>query len=111
MSPPARQNTTMLFLRRRSRGRIPARHSVSSRADRPPFLADALRTTGTATLLGVLGALAMSRVLAGLLVGVSPHDPLSLAGAATVTLCAGSLGCLLAARRAARTSPADALRH
>jgi putative ABC transport system permease protein len=74
-------------------------------------LADALRTTGTATLLGVLGALAMSRVLAGLLVGVSPHDPLSLTGAATVTLCAGSLGCLLAARGAARTSPADALRN
>ena len=74
-------------------------------------LAEALRTTGTATIAGVLGALAIGRVLAGLLVGVSPHDPLSLAGAATVTLGAGSLGCLLAARRAARTSPADALRN
>jgi len=73
-------------------------------------LRDALWTTSAATMIGVLAALVVGRVLAGFLVGTSAHDPLALAGAAAVTLCAGALGCLLAAQGAARTSPADALR-
>jgi len=73
-------------------------------------LADALWTTSAATFIGVLAALAVGRVLTGLLVGTSAHDPVSLAGAAVITLCAGTIGCLVAAEGAARTSPADALR-
>jgi predicted permease len=73
-------------------------------------LRDALWTISGGLVLGVLGALAVGRVLAGLLVDTSAHDPVSLAGAAAVTLCAGGIGCLLAAQGAARTSPADALR-
>ena len=73
-------------------------------------LTDALRTTSAATVVGVLGALGVGRVLAGLLVGTSAHDPVSLAGAAAVALCAGGIGCVLAARGAARITPADALR-
>lgn len=70
----------------------------------------ALWTTGAATLVGILGALAVGRILAGAVVGASPYDPLSLAGAAGVTVCAGVLACLAAARGAARANPADALR-
>ena len=73
-------------------------------------LTDAMWTTSAATLVGLLGALGVGRVLAGFVVGTSAHDPISLAGAATVTLCAGGIGCLVAAQGAIRISPADALR-
>jgi hypothetical protein len=73
-------------------------------------LADAVWTSSAATVVGVLGALAVGRLLEGLLVGTSAHDPLSLAGAAGVTLCAGGIGSLLAAQAVVRISPAEALR-
>ena len=73
-------------------------------------LTDALWTSSAATVVGVLGALAVGRLLEGLLVGTSAHDPVSVAGAAAVTLCAGGIGCLLAAQAAVRISPAEALR-
>jgi predicted permease len=73
-------------------------------------LVDALWTSGVATVVGVLAALVLGRSLAGLLVGVSGYDPVSLIGAAAITLGGGVAGCLLAAQGAARVSPADALR-
>ena len=73
-------------------------------------LTDALWTSSAATVVGVLGALAVGRLLERLLVGTSPHDPVSVAGAAAVTLCAGGIGCLLAAQAAVRISPGEALR-
>jgi hypothetical protein len=72
-------------------------------------LRDALWTTSSATIAGVLGTLAVGRVLEGFLVGTSARDPLSLVGAAVLTVCAGGIGCLLAARGAG-TGPGDALR-
>ena len=74
-------------------------------------LTDALWTTGAAAIIGVLGALAIGRLLAGFLVGTSAHDPISLVVAVAITVCAGGIGCLLAAQGAARTSPAEALRN
>jgi putative ABC transport system permease protein len=73
-------------------------------------LTDAMLTTTAATVVGVFGALAIGRSLTGLVVGISPHDSVSLAGAVVVTLCAGGIGTLLAAQGAARTSPGDVLR-
>jgi len=63
-----------------------------------PELTDALWTTSGATIVGLLGALGVGRALAGFVVGTSAYDPLSLAGAAAVTLCAGGIGCVLAAQ-------------
>lgn len=77
---------------------------------RKHVLTDALWTTSAATVVGVLGVLAFGPALSGLLVGTPAHDPVSVAVAAAVTLCAGSIGCLLAAQGAARVSPTDALR-
>jgi ABC-type antimicrobial peptide transport system permease subunit len=74
-------------------------------------LSDALWTASAATIVGVLGALAVSRVLAAFLVGTSANDPIALVGAAAVTVCGGGIGCFLAAQGAARTNPADALRE
>ena len=99
----------VVAMRRRELG-IRAALGASPNQLRTHVLRDAVWTTSAATIVGVLGALAVGRVLEGFLVGTSPHDPLSLAGAAALTICAGGIGCLLAAQGAARTGPTEVLR-
>jgi predicted permease len=60
--------------------------------------------------VGLPLAAAVTFVLRAVLVGVSPGDPLSLAGAALVLILAGLLGCAIPARRAVRVDPMVALR-
>jgi putative ABC transport system permease protein len=59
---------------------------------------------------GLVASLALGRLSAGLLFGVPPHDPPTLAAAAAVLTAAALLACALPARRAARIDPAQALR-
>jgi ABC-type antimicrobial peptide transport system permease subunit len=59
---------------------------------------------------GLVLAVVAWRAAAGLLFGVSPLDPVSLLGAATVLAAAGALACYVPARRTARVDPAVALR-
>jgi predicted permease len=99
----------VVAMRRRELG-IRAALGASPNQLRRHVLRDALWITSAATIFGVLGALAVGRVLEGFLVGTSAHDPLSLIGAAVITACAGVIGCLLAAQGAARTAPTEALR-
>ena len=61
--------------------------------------------------VGVLLALAATRVLRTALRGVSPSDPVTFAGTLAVLLLAALLGCAVPARRAARVDPMVALRH
>jgi hypothetical protein len=65
---------------------------------------------GAGLLLGCAGALAAARAFAGLLFGVGPSDPLSLAAAVLVLGAVAVLATLLPARRAAHVDPAIALR-
>jgi ABC-type antimicrobial peptide transport system permease subunit len=62
-------------------------------------------------LLGVVGALAGSRLMSGLLFGVAPHDPTTLAVVAVLMGVVGVAACWLPALRAARIDPAVAIRR
>jgi putative ABC transport system permease protein len=59
---------------------------------------------------GLLGAAAVTRLLRGMLFGVTPLDPMAYVGAGVLLLGAAALACYLPARRAARLDPVRALR-
>jgi putative ABC transport system permease protein len=59
---------------------------------------------------GVAGAFALSRVMAGMLYGISATDPLTYAALAAVLAAVAVGACIVPARRAVRVDPAVALR-
>lgn len=71
---------------------------------------DTLRLTVAGTAIGLILSFAGLRLVAGLLYGLSPHDPLVLAGTAVILLLTALLAGYLPARRAARLDPLLALR-
>jgi predicted permease len=73
-------------------------------------VAEGLRTAGLGLVVGLVGSLALTRLLSSLLFGVSPTDPPTLAGAALLLLGASLLASYLPARRATAIDPAVALR-
>ncbi len=61
--------------------------------------------------LGLLGALALTRVLSSLLYGVSATDPMTFAAIALLLLAVSGIACYIPARRAARVDPLIAMRY
>ncbi len=74
------------------------------------ILSGGLKLVALGIVLGLIGALALTRFLQSLLFGVSAHDPLTFAGNAALLLTVAALACLLPALRATRVNPIDALR-
>jgi len=74
-------------------------------------LGQGLRLTGIGLVLGGIGAVALSRVLRGLLFGVAPTDPATFAGVVAVLALAALAACWIPARRAASVPPAEVLRE
>jgi putative ABC transport system permease protein len=69
------------------------------------------RLTAAGIGIGLLGALAFTRVLASLLFGVSARDPLTFAGIAALLSAVALAATWLPARRAARVEPVVAIRR
>jgi putative ABC transport system permease protein len=65
---------------------------------------------GVGLALGAVGALLLARLVRGLLFGVAPHDPLTLAGVTLLMATIGVGACWLPALRASRIDPGVALR-
>ena len=74
-------------------------------------LGQAARLAGAGVTLGLAAAFALTRVLQGLLFGVSATDPATFAAVAGVLVVAALLASYLPARRAARLDPATVLRE
>lgn len=69
-----------------------------------------LALAGLGTALGLVAALAVTRLLAAFLFGVSPFDPLAFMAVPLLLAAVVALACWLPARRAARVDPLVALR-
>jgi putative ABC transport system permease protein len=70
-----------------------------------------LRLSLAGIAIGLLASLALTRGMAGLLVGVRPTDPLTFLAAAAAFLAVAALACWIPARRAAALDPSAALRE
>jgi predicted permease len=74
-------------------------------------LSQGMLTTGIGVVIGIAGALALTRAMESLLFGVSATDPATLAGVALLLGSAALLACYVPARRAAKVDPMEALRY
>jgi predicted permease len=69
-----------------------------------------MRLVAAGLAIGLLGSVALTRLLAGLLYGVRPIDPITFAAAALLLATVASLACFLPARRATQADPMVTLR-
>jgi putative ABC transport system permease protein len=75
------------------------------------FVRQGMSLVAVGASIGLLVALALTRVMKSLLFGVSATDPLTFAGVASLLALVALAACYLPARRATKVDPMTALRH
>jgi predicted permease len=75
------------------------------------FIKQGMRLIAVGIVLGLLGGVGMARLLALILVDLSPFDPLTFGGVSLCLTLVALLATYLPARRATRVDPMIALRH
>jgi putative ABC transport system permease protein len=75
------------------------------------ILSQGMGMTLVGILVGLVGTLGISRVLASELYGIKPNDPITFLGVAVMLAGVAFLACYLPARRATRVDPIVALRY
>jgi putative ABC transport system permease protein len=84
---------------------------ASSGAVMRMVLTSGMSLAGVGLVLGLAGALALTRVLGSLLIGVGARDPLTMTVSAVVLAAVAFAACYIPARRAAKLDPLVALRE
>jgi predicted permease len=74
-------------------------------------LKQGVRMVAVGLLVGLLAAWGLTRVMGGLLIGVSPSDPLTYVSVAVLLSAIALAACWIPARRATRIDPGVALRY
>jgi putative ABC transport system permease protein len=74
-------------------------------------IGEGLRLGIIGVAVGLAGAFALTRIMSGMLIGVTPTDPVTFATMAVVFVAIAGIACWLPARRAAGLDPAVALRE
>jgi putative ABC transport system permease protein len=74
-------------------------------------LKDGARMTLAGIVLGLVGALGLTRLMGSMLYGIKPTDPLTFISVAAVLAAIAMLACYVPARRAMKVDPMEALRH
>lgn len=72
---------------------------------------EGLKLALLAVMIGILGAILLTRFLSNLLYSVRPTDPLTLAAVSLLIIAVSLLACYVPARRAMRIEPMEALRY
>jgi ABC-type antimicrobial peptide transport system permease subunit len=92
---------------------IGLRMAIGAAADhvRKMVLREGMLPVAMGLVVGLASSFAVNRILQSQLVGVSPYDPLSMAGASVVLISVALFACLIPAGRAMNVDPAVALRQ
>jgi putative ABC transport system permease protein len=72
---------------------------------------EGLRLSAAGTVVGAAGALGVTRLMASLLVGVTPADPMTFAAIVVLFAVVSVTASWLPARRASRLDPMNAIRE
>ncbi len=103
---------TVAYSANRRRREIGIRMAMGADATevRRRILGDGLRLTALGAAVGLILSLVVGRVMAAVLFGVSPFDPVTLGGVLVVFLAVAVAGSLLPAVRASRVDPVEVLK-
>jgi putative ABC transport system permease protein len=100
----------VISLRRREVGLRLALGALRSDVIRQ-LVGQGVRVVGLGAICGLALSIAFTRVLSGMLYGVSPSDPVTLASVLGIVLAVGSLAALIPAARATAVQPMRVLRE